>query len=161
MITAAWEVAYYGTQPRSVKGFPFASIEEEIIGVELTRRAIPYVAQWRPYGGDIPFTPNREQRSGDFYLPALQIVLNPTSAFTHPDPAEDALNRQLFLMLGVETYFIPDYEIVPAMGGDVRVALDKIPGLAFYGENRPRKSGYRHFKRFAQLPRERPGGGFH
>ena len=155
MISAAWEVAYYGPVAAAVKGFPFASIEEEIVAVELTRRAIPYVAQWRPYGGDIPYTAAREERSGDFYLPALQIVLNPTSAFTHPDPAADALNRQLFLMLGVETYFIPDYEIVPEMGGDVRAALDKIPGLAFYGEGRPRRSGYFHLRRFGQSPRDR------
>lgn len=149
--TPSWLVNFYGAEyAETPPAEGFQSRGEELIWYELKRRRIPFIYQWFP--GDIPFTYAREERSADFYFPNLKLALNPTSPFTHPDPTEDALTRQLFLLLGVETIFIPERDILPELGGDVRDALDRVPGLVGFGQHSRRERSTQPTK--AQPPRD-------
>ena len=153
-LTTQYSAQYAESPPP--QGFP--SRGEEVVFWELKRRAIPFVYQWRP--GDIEFTAAREERSADFAIPANRIILNPTSFFTHPSPELDALDRKLFEQLGYETYFLPDYQILPEMGGDVSEVLDRIPGLAFIGQGYSGRHRTTTKNTFGQPPRDKTFGRF-
>ena len=104
--------------------------------------------------GDLPFTPGREEREVDFVVPVLSVLLFINSAFTHPDPNADALTAGLFRALGYHSEFLWDYEILPRMNGDVHERLDRVPGLAFFGQRALKRSvGERH-RVYAQPARD-------
>ena len=127
-----------------------ASRGEEVVYQELARRIGPgsFIVNYHP--GDDPYTPGREDRSAEFLIPALDAVILVNSLFTHPSQAEDNITAQVFLDLGLHTYFVWDYQVLPEMGGDVRAALDQVPGLLFFGENRSQPSQAGIKRRFGQ-----------
>lgn len=103
----------------------FQSKEEQILYYALIEVVgqNSFIFQWKPYGGDSPYTAGRDELSADFALPASHLVLNPTSPFTHPDPMKDQEYAEKFADLGYRVIFIPDYDIRPEMGGDVYKTL--------------------------------------
>lgn len=103
--------------------------------------------------GDIPTTPGREERSAEFVIPALDAVILVNSEFTHPDPAADQVAKNLIESLGYRVYFLWDYEILPEQGGSPEGALDKIPGLGFYGQADSKKRADRTKRTYGQPPR--------
>ncbi len=140
---------------------PWASRPEELIYKELYRRMGPpgrdWVYQFAPR--DIAYTPELEDRSLDFYLPPMDLGINPISAFTHPDRGADAYNRFLFSLLGIRVFELWDYEILPEMGGSPVQAIDSVPGMTFFGEAVSKlDSAQGRRRRYGQPPRITPYG---
>jgi hypothetical protein len=153
---AAWLTQMYG--PRFVAQGPKAmSRGEEVVYAELDRRGIDFVAHWRPFNGDIPFTPGRESREVDAMIPALELCIFVNSAFTHPSAEADALTFHLMGMLGMRSVAVWDYEIVPELGGNVRKRLAEV--IPYFGVAVRRKDDASlKKKRFTQPPRILPFG---
>ena len=131
----------------------FASRSEEVVFWELKRRGVPFTYQWFPGGdGDIVFTPDRENRSADFAIHVLKLIINPTSAFTHPSKEADQYNRWLFFLLGYEQVFIDEGELLEELGGNVSNALDYYcPQLRFVGQIAHQRNDYdRQYRRYHQ-----------
>ena len=148
-----WLISYYGAQ--QVLDPPLAKLgssEEVLVYFELARRigTENFIVDYRP--GDIQFTPEREERSAEFLIPSLDLLILVNSTFTHPSLEEDRQATQLFEMLGFRVEFVWDYEIVPP--ADIRARFDRIPGLLFFGENRSQPGQGFHLNIFAQPRRD-------
>ncbi len=143
-------IDYYGPPPR-----PFASKGEEAVYWELKKRQVPFVYQWIPgERGDLPFTPGRDEISFDFTIVPLRMVLEVNDPFTHADPLVEAEKAHMVELIGFQRYAVWTADIVAEEGGNVREALDRIPGLGFIGQASYRApAGYRKLRRYGQPPR--------
>ncbi len=157
----AYEIRWYGAKGTVRAPRKFASDGEEVVFWALVqligREAFLYAVYWR----DIPYTPGPENRSAEFVIPALDLVILVNSAFTHPNPDDDRLAEQLIGMLGYRVAWLWYEDIMPELGGDVMAALRKIPGLIGFGNAVMRKPSAAGRKRkFGQPPIEQAFVGF-
>ena len=131
----------------------FASRGEQEVYYELVRRIGREAFRYAVYFHDIPTTPGRDEKSAEFVIPALDMIILVNSEFTHPDPEQDRIAEQQLESLGYRVYWLWDYQILADMGGDVREALDRIPGLGFFGQTVTRVRRSVHGRKFGQPPR--------